>query len=61
MPYLTAKIPKFFMLLDSGIINNSLNCSDIQFSTKLELKFLEQIRHLKFDEFLKGFNSSGKI
>jgi hypothetical protein len=35
------------MLLDWGIMNNYLNCAGIQFSTKLELKFLEQIHHLK--------------
>jgi hypothetical protein len=41
LPYLAPKIPKFFMLLDWGTINSSLDCADIQFSTKLELKFLE--------------------
>jgi hypothetical protein len=49
------------MLLYWGIMNNSLNCADIQFSMELELKILEQIHHLNFDEFLKGFNPSGKI
>jgi hypothetical protein len=28
-------------------MNNSLNCADIQILTELELKFLEQILHLK--------------
>jgi hypothetical protein len=48
MPYLALKIPKFCMLLYWGTVNNSLNCSYIQISTELELKFLEQIHHLKF-------------
>jgi hypothetical protein len=34
------------MSLDWGIVNNFLNCADIQFSTELELKILEQIQHL---------------
>jgi hypothetical protein len=46
MPYLASKIPKFSMLLDWGIVNNSLNCADIQFSRELELKILKQIHHL---------------
>jgi hypothetical protein len=29
-----------------GIMNNSLNCTDIQFSIELELKIMEQIHHL---------------
>jgi hypothetical protein len=61
MYYRTPKTPKFLMLLYWGIMNNSLNCADIQFSMELELKILEQIHHLNFDEFLKGFNPSGKI
>jgi hypothetical protein len=48
MPYFAPKIPTFCMLLDWGIVNNSPNCFDIHFSTELELKFLEQIHHLKF-------------
>jgi hypothetical protein len=36
------------MLLDLGTMNNSLNCAYIQISMELELKFLEQIHHLKF-------------
>jgi hypothetical protein len=42
------------MLLDWGIVNNSPNCFDIHFSTELELKFLEQIHHLKFWWIFKG-------
>jgi hypothetical protein len=36
MPYLAPKIPKFFMLLDWSVVNNFLNCADIQFSTDVE-------------------------
>jgi hypothetical protein len=46
MPYLNPKILKFRVLLDWGIMNNSLNCADIQFSIELELQILEQIHHL---------------
>jgi hypothetical protein len=35
MPYLGPKIPKFLMPLDGGIMNNSLNFEDIQFSIEL--------------------------
>jgi hypothetical protein len=52
--YPTPKIPKFCMLVDWGTMNNSLNCSGIQISTKLELKFLEQIHHLKLWWIFKG-------
>jgi hypothetical protein len=55
------KIPKFCMLIDWGIMNNFLKCVDIEFSIDVELKFLEQIHNLIFDEFLKGFNPFGKI
>jgi hypothetical protein len=48
MPYLPPNIPNVCMLLDLGIMNNSLNCADIQFSIELELKILEQIHHLNF-------------
>jgi hypothetical protein len=34
------------MLLEWDFVKNSLNCGDIQFSTQLELKILEQIQHL---------------
>jgi hypothetical protein len=61
MPYFATKIPNVCMLLDWDTLNNSLNCANIQISTELELKFLEQIHHLKFDEFLKGFHSAKKI
>jgi hypothetical protein len=61
MPYPAPKIPKFRMLLDWGIMNNSLNCADMQFSIELVLQILEQIHHFNFSEFLKGFNSSRKI
>jgi hypothetical protein len=43
-----SKIPKFCMLLDWGIMNNFLNCSHIQISIDVELKFLEQIHNLIF-------------
>jgi hypothetical protein len=42
------KIPKFCLLLDWGIMNNFLNCADIQISIDVELKFLEQIHNLNF-------------
>jgi hypothetical protein len=42
------------MLLDWGTMNNYLNCADIQISTELELKFLEQIHHLKLWWIFKG-------
>jgi hypothetical protein len=29
-----------------GIVNNFVNCADIQISIELELKILEQINHL---------------
>jgi hypothetical protein len=48
MSYLAPEIPKFGMLLDWGIVNNFLNCTDIQFSIDVELKFLEQIHNLNF-------------
>jgi hypothetical protein len=48
MPYLAPKISKCGMLLDWGIMNNFLNCADIQFSIDAELKFLEQIHNLNF-------------
>jgi hypothetical protein len=48
MPYLALKIHKFLMLLDWGIMNNILNCGDIQISIDVELKFLEQIHYLNF-------------
>jgi hypothetical protein len=34
--------------LDWGAMKNSVNCANIQISTELELKFLEQIHHFKF-------------
>jgi hypothetical protein len=46
MPYRAPKIPNFCMSLDRGIMNNVLNCADIQFSIELGLKILEQIQHL---------------
>jgi hypothetical protein len=46
MPYLAPKISIFHVPLDWGIINNSLNCSEIQFSIELELKIMEQVHHL---------------
>jgi hypothetical protein len=50
------------MLLDWVIINNFLNCANIQISIDVELQFLEQIHNLNFFcEFLKGFNPSRKI
>jgi hypothetical protein len=49
------------MLLDWGIMNNFLNCADIQISIVVELKFLEQIHNLNFGVFLKGFNPSENI
>jgi hypothetical protein len=61
MPYLASKIPKFSMLLDWGILNNSLNCADIQFSRELELKILKQIHHLNLWWIFKWFNLFGKI
>jgi hypothetical protein len=42
------ELPKFCMLLDWGIMNNFLNCADIQISIDVELKFLEQIHNLNF-------------
>jgi hypothetical protein len=48
MSYLAPKLPKFCMQLDWGIVNNSLNCADIQFSIDVELKLLEQIHNLNF-------------
>jgi hypothetical protein len=42
------KIPKVFTLLDWGIMNNFLNCADIQISIDVELEFLEQIHNLNF-------------
>jgi hypothetical protein len=35
------------MLVALDIMNISLNCANIQISAELELKFLEQIHHLK--------------
>jgi hypothetical protein len=46
MSYLTPKIPKFCMWLVSDIMNNLLNCANIQFPIKIELKILDQIQHL---------------
>jgi hypothetical protein len=46
MPYFALKIPKFCMLLDWAIVNNFLNCSEIQISIDVELKFPEQIHNL---------------
>jgi hypothetical protein len=48
MSYLNTKIPQFCMLLDWGILNNFLNCAEIQISIDVELKFLEQIHNLNF-------------
>jgi hypothetical protein len=48
MSYLAPKIPKFCMMLDWRIMNNFLNCDDIQFSIDVELKLLEQIHNLNF-------------
>jgi hypothetical protein len=36
------------MMLDWRIMNNFLNCDDIQFSIDVELKLLEQIHNLNF-------------
>jgi hypothetical protein len=36
------------MLLDWVIINNFLNCANIQISIDVELQFLEQIHNLNF-------------
>jgi hypothetical protein len=60
MPYIAPKILKFCMLLDWVIMNNILNCADIQLSIYVELKFLEHIHKLNF-LFLKGFNPFEKI
>jgi hypothetical protein len=46
MPYRAPKISNFCMRLDWGIINNFINCSNIQFATELELKILEQVQYL---------------
>jgi hypothetical protein len=54
MSYLNPKIPNFGMLLDWGIMNNSLNCADIQFPIELESKILEQIHHLNLSGIVKG-------
>jgi hypothetical protein len=35
-------------------MSNSVNCSDIQFPTDVELKILEQIHHLKIGGIFKG-------
>jgi hypothetical protein len=45
-PYSTPNIPNFSMWLSWDIMNNFLNCADIQFLTQLELKILEQIQYL---------------
>jgi hypothetical protein len=42
-------------------MNIFLHGSNIQFPIDIESKILDQINHLKFVEFLKGFNPSGKI
>jgi hypothetical protein len=48
MPYLARKNPQFCTLLNGRIMKNFLNCADIQISTDVELKFLEQIHNLIF-------------
>jgi hypothetical protein len=41
-----SKNSQFCMSLDWRIMNNFLNCADIQFSIELELKIRKQIQHL---------------
>jgi hypothetical protein len=41
----------FLYVARVDIMNNFLNYTDIQFPTELELKILEQIQYLSFDEF----------
>jgi hypothetical protein len=41
MHYSAPKIPSFCMQLDWDIVNNFINCDDIQFSIELELKILK--------------------
>jgi hypothetical protein len=43
---LLQKIPNFCMWLTWDIMNNFLNCADMQFPTETELKILDQIQHL---------------
>jgi hypothetical protein len=54
MHYLAPNIPSFGMLLDWDIMNNVINCANIQIPTELELKILEQIQHLNIWWILKG-------
>jgi hypothetical protein len=54
VPYIAPKIRNFCMWLDWDIMNNLLNCADIQFPTQTELKILDQIQHLSLWWILKG-------
>jgi hypothetical protein len=39
---------QFLYVARLSIMNNILNCANIQFSIELELKILEKIQHLNF-------------
>jgi hypothetical protein len=44
-------MPNFGMWISWDIMTNFLSCTDIKVSTEKELKILEQIQYLNFDEF----------
>jgi hypothetical protein len=51
MPNLAPKIPNFCMWLAWDIMNNFLNCADIEFPTETEIKSWIRFKILIFDEF----------